>query len=87
MKANPIYGHHVMVMLLVVHLIIGCETWTTIVMRQTGAWPIHVSTVRLARQCRTKHRQKGDETESTRQLQNISTRSRVIGPARSRWYW
>ena len=35
MKANPIYGHHVMVMLLVVHLIIdtdGCETWTTIVM-------------------------------------------------------
>ena len=35
LKVNPIYGHHVVMMLLVVHLIIGhrrLETWTTIAM-------------------------------------------------------
>ena len=74
MKANPIYGHHVMVMLLVVHLIIGHRRLRDVdyyrddemVKRVLGPEAIagRVHRQPLARQCRcTKRRQSPSRVE------------------------
>ena len=65
LKANPIYGHHVMVMLLVVHLIIGHRRLRNLDYYRDDELVKRVLGLKRL------------PDVSTRQLQNISARSRV----------